>query len=74
VVVCPKDSIIISDKSNTRGYFPARPAGSECTGCAMCAIICPDAVIEVQRDDSDKIKAVPKPAGKSKATLVEEKR
>ena len=50
VAVCPKGSIIISNKSNTRGYFPARSAGSECTGCAMCAIVCPDVAIEVYRE------------------------
>ena len=47
VVVCPKDSIVISEKSNKHGYFPARVTNCDCTGCAMCAIICPDTVIEV---------------------------
>jgi 2-oxoglutarate ferredoxin oxidoreductase subunit delta len=51
VIVCPKDSIVISKKSNKKGYFPAQATDSGCTGCAMCAIICPDAVIEVYRDD-----------------------
>ncbi|MBN1795164.1 MAG: ferredoxin family protein [Sedimentisphaerales bacterium] len=51
VVVCPKKSIRISEKSNRNGYFPAEFCGSECTGCAMCAIICPEAVIEVSSDD-----------------------
>jgi 2-oxoglutarate ferredoxin oxidoreductase subunit delta len=64
VVVCPKEGIVISNQSNTHGYFPAQannqsnthgyfPAQAnniDCTGCAMCAIICPDAVIEVRRD------------------------
>jgi len=51
VVVCPKNSIVISEHSNQNGYFPAQANNTDCTGCAMCAIICPDAVIEVYRDD-----------------------
>jgi len=47
VIVCPKNCIEISDKSNKKGYFPARASNSDCTGCAACAIICPDVVIEV---------------------------
>ena len=50
VVVCPKDSIVISRQSNHSGYFPAQTNNDGCTGCAMCAIICPEAVIEVSRD------------------------
>ena len=73
VAVCPKGSIIISNKSNTRGYFPARSAGSECTGCAMCAIVCPDVAIEVYRDESNSIKAVPHRGKKGKPKLIEEK-
>jgi 2-oxoglutarate ferredoxin oxidoreductase subunit delta len=70
VIVCPKDSIVISKKSNKKGYFPAQATDSGCTGCAMCAIICPDAVIEVYRDnDSDK-----KPGIKQKPFLVKEER
>ena len=70
VVVCPKNSIIISDRSNKNGYFPAQANNADCTGCAMCAIICPDAVIKVLRDskavsvDSDK---------KDKLSLTKEK-
>jgi 2-oxoglutarate ferredoxin oxidoreductase subunit delta len=52
VIVCPKNSIVISEQSNKNGYFPAKPGNSECTGCAMCAIICPEAVIEVRRDSN----------------------
>lgn len=60
VIVCPKDGITISKKSNKNGYFPAQAANSECTGCAMCAIICPDAVIEVYRDEPDRIDIIEK--------------
>ena len=81
VVVCPKNSIVISKKSNRNGYFPAQPvpsvvegtADTDCTGCCFCAIICPEAVIEVYRDQPNKIDIVAKPGKKSKPRLVEEK-
>jgi 2-oxoglutarate ferredoxin oxidoreductase subunit delta len=81
VVVCPKNSIVISKKSNKSGYFPAQPVPSEvggatntdCTGCAMCAIICPEAIIEVYRDQPTKVDVVPKPGKKSRPRLIEEK-
>ena len=60
VVVCPKDCIVISKRSNKTGYFPAEASNLECTGCAMCAIICPEAIIEVYRDESDRIDIVEK--------------
>ena len=73
VAVCPKGSIVICDKSNKKGYFPARQANAECTGCALCALVCPDAAIEVYHDNSERIKAAPEGDGKRKATLVEDK-
>ncbi len=68
VAVCPKNGIIISNRSNKAGYFPAEVVGSDCTGCAMCAIICPEAAIEVYREDD----ANGKPK-KSKPSLVKGK-
>jgi len=52
VTVCPKHGIVISKKSNKKGYFPAKKDNGECSGCAVCAIICPDAAIEVCRDEN----------------------
>jgi 2-oxoglutarate ferredoxin oxidoreductase subunit delta len=68
IVVCPKSGIAISKKSNKSGYFPAQPvpgvlvpsavkevegaSNTDCTGCAVCAIICPDVAIEVFREDN----------------------
>jgi len=41
----------VSDKINPAGYFPAAfKEGSECTGCAICAVVCPEAAIEVYRE------------------------
>jgi len=74
VIVCPKNSIIISKSSNKNGYFPAETNNIECTGCAMCAIICPEAIIEVQRDNRGKngITTI-EPDKKHKSSLVKEK-
>ncbi|MFH1881854.1 MAG: 4Fe-4S dicluster domain-containing protein [Planctomycetota bacterium] len=69
VVVCPKNSIVISKHSNKNGYFPARVNNTDCTGCAMCAVICPEAIIKVFREDD----AAGKPRKKSKPTLVKGK-
>lgn len=52
VLVCPKGGIIISKKSNKKGYFPAEATNADCTGCCFCALICPDAAIEVFREDN----------------------
>jgi 2-oxoglutarate ferredoxin oxidoreductase subunit delta len=84
--VCPKKGIVISKKSNKNGYFPAEPApsgacgergrtvegakNSDCTGCAMCAIVCPDVAIEVYREN--KVVSV-KSNKKGKPNLIKEK-
>lgn len=51
VTVCPHNVISISDKANSKGYFPAQATGADCTGCASCAIVCPDCAIEIYRSD-----------------------
>jgi len=50
VTVCPQNVIGISDKANSKGYFPAVVVNEKCTGCTNCAVICPDCAIEVYRD------------------------
>ncbi len=47
---CPRQLIVVSDKHNRVGYFPAQFAeGAEesCTACKTCALMCPDTAIEV---------------------------
>jgi len=73
VMACPKGSIIISDKSNKNGYFPAKSDNTECTGCAACAIMCPEAIIEVLRNQPGKIETIDEPDKKSKPSLIKEK-
>lgn len=55
--VCPRNLIVVSDKLNQKGYYPAefqeRREGQKdrgCIGCATCATICPDVAIEVYRE------------------------
>ncbi len=72
VKVCVTNGIRISKQSNKKGYFPAEPSDGECTGCGMCAIVCPDAVIEVERDSSNRIESVAKAGGRGTPNLVEE--
>lgn len=50
---CPKDVIFISGTLNPKGYFVAalkENAELECTGCATCAIMCPEVAIEVYKN------------------------
>lgn len=53
---CPEDLIFISDKLNSKGYYPVTYKEGElaiekhvCKGCALCAVVCPDLAIEVYR-------------------------
>ena len=61
VTVCPNNVITISEKSNSKGYFPAASTGPNCTGCSNCAIVCPDCAIEVYRDKAGTGKTEIKP-------------
>jgi 2-oxoglutarate ferredoxin oxidoreductase subunit delta len=47
---CPKNQIVISEEFNSKGYHPClfRDTG-ECTGCKVCATMCPDVAIEVYK-------------------------
>ena len=48
---CPKKVIVQSEKLNAAGYQSAEfKDDGECTGCAICAIVCPEVAIEVYRD------------------------
>ena len=51
VEACPQKIIRLDDSAlNHKGYHPAAIAEmSRCIGCAMCAIMCPDCAITVQK-------------------------
>ena len=50
VASCPCDVLALSPNVNGKGYHYANMANPDsCTGCASCAIICPDTCITVYR-------------------------
>ena len=45
---CPRDVLQIGTRGNELGYEVAEmKEGAECIGCKMCAVMCPEAAIEV---------------------------
>lgn len=51
VKTCKKGVISIEEKVNEKGYHYAVPSSQEnCVGCSMCAIMCPEAAIEIWRE------------------------
>lgn len=54
VSICPKNVLEISNRVNTKGYFPvfqARP--EDCILCAMCCTMCPDVAITITETAED---------------------
>jgi 2-oxoglutarate ferredoxin oxidoreductase subunit delta len=51
---CPQDSLALSPNINTQGYHYAVLVRDNCTGCTNCALVCPDAVITVYRENKKK--------------------
>ena len=52
VDACPSGIIVIKDRFNKKGFFPAALKHLEkCTGCSICAQMCPELAIEVYREE-----------------------
>jgi len=49
IAACPFSCIAMSEEVNSKGYNFAVKVNDDCTGCANCAIVCPDGVITVYR-------------------------
>ncbi|MBE6851944.1 MAG: 4Fe-4S dicluster domain-containing protein [Ruminococcus sp.] len=51
--ICPKKIIVLSkEKHNRKGYYPAECTdNSKCISCALCAMMCPDCAIRVERGE-----------------------
>jgi len=51
IQACKKGLITTSNEFNLKGYHPVKCESSgECTGCTLCAVICPEIAIEVYRE------------------------
>lgn len=51
---CPQESLELSPKINKQGYHYVLLIKDNCTGCTNCALVCPDAVITVYRENKKK--------------------
>ena len=49
IQACPTKTLGLSKRMNQKGYRLVEDTGGKCTGCANCAMVCPDAVITVYR-------------------------
>lgn len=53
VEVCPQHSLSLAPHINKRGFHPASTCDADnCTGCAQCALMCPDMCIKIVRSES----------------------
>ena len=51
IEACPQESLALAKGLNPRGYHYAVLVKDNCTGCVNCALVCPDAVITVYREE-----------------------
>jgi len=50
VEACEKGKLYIDRRPNEQGYMPSAVRDDvDCTGCQKCAVMCPDAAIEIVR-------------------------
>ncbi len=56
---CPRRLFTMSQALNKSGaHFAEVHESAGCTGCAHCAIICPDAAIEIEQLEDDKANSI----------------
>ena len=47
----PSQALAIGSVINKRGYYPPVFDGAKCIACGVCARVCPDAAIEVMKEN-----------------------
>jgi 2-oxoglutarate ferredoxin oxidoreductase subunit delta len=74
---CPQGSIKLSPGINAQGYHYAVLIEDNCTGCTNCALVCPDAVITVFRQNKKKervpVATISNVTGNLKVTIDDER-
>lgn len=58
VGACPLEILALSARRNPAGYRVAEvqvPSAAQCTGCASCALLCPDVAIRVWRGEEEEV-------------------
>ncbi len=51
IAACKKGLIAATGNINDKGYHPVEfQKNGECTGCTLCAVVCPEVAIEVYRE------------------------
>lgn len=51
IVACKKGNIAPADELNANGFRPVSfKDDGTCTGCTLCAVMCPEVAIEVHRE------------------------
>ena len=50
IIACKKDVLRFGKEHNANGYITVEAIPEkECTGCIMCAVVCPEGAIEVYK-------------------------
>lgn len=59
VTDCPSDVLVLDmSRLSAKGYHPAMMLHpDDCTGCGICAVVCPDAAITVYKGERPKAEA-----------------